>query len=691
MSSHDSIQSSNKEAEAEAREDQDVASLITIPITTSTTTTTETGTKFIKCQITRLPQHGTLYDLTAPTTPLRSNDLLSKLVEINLANEGCSVLYKAEAGWFSIPDTMSNGTAIHHPTKIIQDWLEYRTVEIDPMWSLTEGVPNASNSNSPQRVIVKVQNSNDAPVLKIGNDEDGNSNSNSNNNKKNENHFNNDNIPELLNVWTFSTLVGEDDSCWGDNAANDPNELSSCKTRARLGNITLIDADRDVDRVRVDVRTGNGMLTIHPLDLSLVDFNTCSNRTRYYDGEEEESSTTATATATAASSSLEWNCVGDGANDSWMSFLAQPSDVGPILSRTTYQSLISGHDTINITVYDGAGGPCPNDEERRVPMDENGHSYTSHHSTCFVVSGTIPVMVRHPRNIARGRNIIRDVPIQAWAGMSGVLLCIIFVIVTAVQKRGGWKGGGDCKKCYDYLSTMRSLLRQRGASRNESSLSSSSSSSSSDPNEQAGIEISAALPDDDLTKSQSKSPDTIPIRRRSSKLKMLQRRLSVQWYAFRDQVSGDTYYQNRLTRRVTWTKPREDEKVQLISNEKTSSSSKLKSDSTNNHLDPQERFLEYEEEREYECEESSSSMDDEGNRQEASFDGCTIEDLKLSTTQSQKPSSENGNGADRKHSPRWKSYKDEATGDSYFMNKYTRRVTWSEPNEEYDPVDGYLA
>jgi len=294
MSSHNSIQSSNND-EAKAREDQDVASLLTIPITTAETT--GTGTKFIKCQITRLPQHGTLYDLTAPTTPLRSNDLLSKLIEINKIadKEGltCSVLYKAEAGWFSIPDTMSNGTSIHDPTPIDPDWLEYRTVEIDPMWSLTEGIPSSSPS-LPQRVIVQVQNSNDEPVLHIGNEEDGD--------KQNEKsiHDNGDD-GTLLNVWTLSTLVGEDDSCWGDNDDDTQNELSSCKTKARLGNITLMDADRDVDRVRVDVRTGNGMLTIHPLDLSYVDFNTCSNRTRYYTyGDSGEDST-------LSSSSLEWN------------------------------------------------------------------------------------------------------------------------------------------------------------------------------------------------------------------------------------------------------------------------------------------------------------------------------------------------------------------------------------------------
>lgn len=275
--------------EAEVKEDQDVASLIYI----QTLDINQEEIKYVKYQITRLPQHGTLYDRNAPTTPLLRNALLSEMVELNSIEgktNGVGVLYKSEPGWSSIPDTKSNGTAIT-PT-IEQDYFEYRIVQMDPLWSATVPVPNGVALENVKRVV-KVQNSNDAPILTIqpfvSNDENNNQ---SVNNKKGGG----------LIVHTFSTLIGEDEACW---TAEHVTEDDFCKTKTNLGNITLYDADRDVDRVRVDVRTEkDGMLTMHPEDLELADFNTCSNRNSTNGDDHEEK---------------EWNCVGDGANDPWVS------------------------------------------------------------------------------------------------------------------------------------------------------------------------------------------------------------------------------------------------------------------------------------------------------------------------------------------------------------------------------------
>ena len=345
-----------------------------------------------------------------------------------------------------------------------------------------------------------------------------------------------------------------------------------------------------------------------------------------------------------------------------MSFLAQPSDVGPILSRTTYQSLRPGNNTINITIYDGAGGPCPNAAERRVTIDENGHDYTSFHSTCFTVSGIVPVTVETSRNVINGRSIIREVPIQAWVGISGVLLCLLFAIATAVQKRGGFINKRR-KGCSSYISAVRFL--KRGDDTEKDSHKESSSPS---------VHADKASQDNDPKKSPARSHKNINLKQ------TLKRRLSVQWYAFRDQVSGDTYYQNRHTRRVTWTKPREDENLQLISNE-TSENKRG------------EQFLEYEKDGEDDIE--TSSFVDETIENKSSSD-CSDDDDDDDDDDVKQPALHSSecveiDESDCKQSPRWKSYKDESTGDPYFMNKYTRRVTWTEPKEEYEPVDGYLA
>ncbi|VEU34763.1 unnamed protein product [Pseudo-nitzschia multistriata] len=119
---------------------------------------------------------------------------------------------------------------------------------------------------------------------------------------------------------------------------------------ATLGNHIILsdEADYDIDRVKIDIWTQNGTLTI--------------------DLEEQELQTLAKITKCANPSppragGIDWIC--DGQKDRNMTFLATPSDVSRILSNLIYTALYwDQSDSIYLRVSDGTGGPCIDDDRR---------------------------------------------------------------------------------------------------------------------------------------------------------------------------------------------------------------------------------------------------------------------------------------------------------------------------------------
>ncbi|KAG7341607.1 hypothetical protein IV203_023560 [Nitzschia inconspicua] len=146
---------------------------------------------------------------------------------------------------------------------------------------------------------------------------------------------------------------------------------------ATLGTVNLLDElDYNINRVRVDLWTHNGSLSIMSEEArKLADFESCARRP-----------------TPLSSSSIAWQCHGDGFKDTNMTFLATPQDVSAILSSMQYDAFHWNQaDSIIIRVFDGSGGSCLTEEEHSLGrfIQPNGtvteYRYQTVHSDCFSI------------------------------------------------------------------------------------------------------------------------------------------------------------------------------------------------------------------------------------------------------------------------------------------------------------------
>lgn len=193
------------------------------------------------------PRHGSIYESSKPNSVK-----LTKGVNITSKKSTIEIVYKSNPGWFSIPDSFANGTLIPN---IGKDNFQIRMVK--------ETSGKVRSKRTDIEYEVDVVNRNDAPILIVP-------------------------TSEQVFVSTTSTLTNECDRCW----KQDDNITTKCKCRALLGNITFADDDQDVDRVRVDISSLHGMLSIDPSHHNLADFNSCAGR-----------------------GFSTWNCSGTGSHD----------------------------------------------------------------------------------------------------------------------------------------------------------------------------------------------------------------------------------------------------------------------------------------------------------------------------------------------------------------------------------------
>jgi hypothetical protein len=119
--------------------------------------------------------------------------------------------------------------------------------------------------------------------------------------------------------------------------------------------ITVVDnaLDFNINRVRVDVWSNGGTISLNSLYLHLADF-TCANRTQSV-GEDVEMDDS-------------WQCKGDGHEDQRMTFVAIPDDVTLILDslrHTTFREFSGQASEVVVRIFDGVDGQCLTDEEHR--------------------------------------------------------------------------------------------------------------------------------------------------------------------------------------------------------------------------------------------------------------------------------------------------------------------------------------
>jgi hypothetical protein len=135
--------------------------------------------------------------------------------------------------------------------------------------------------------------------------------------------------------------------------------------------------DRNIDRIRVDVWTWNGTLTIADEYRDLADFDSCADR--------------------AYSS---WQCHGGGRGGSDaernFTFVAEPDAVALILDNLQYTAFYwDTSDEIVVRIFDGSGGPCLDEQEHQKRFfsttDDLLHPYYTIHEQCNQATATIIV------------------------------------------------------------------------------------------------------------------------------------------------------------------------------------------------------------------------------------------------------------------------------------------------------------
>ena len=552
-----------------SHEDNDVASLVSIY-------GNDANKRKIIYQVISTPRKGIIYDIGNPTIPMKESDVLSQRSSFPY-NEAAKLLYKSIPGWFSIPDSMANGTLLG----IRQDSFTFKTIALD-----ADGQPG-QDASLPVEHIVKVINVNDPPVFDVSETQ--------------------------LTVYATSSLLSEDDFCW------DLSKPETCFCAVRLRNVSLLDMDLNVDRIRIDISANIGFLSLNADDLHLADFNTCMNRTGY------------------------WNCEGSGTNDqkvskrihqfeflishfrlitlNQMTFLSQPDDVERLLSRMTYRSFATGTDEIQITIYDGLGDECPNEEEHRVRYDESGKaSSSSIHPSCYIVSKTIPVVILQTSSETLTiSSSLKSVPMQAWVGIGGLLIYFLFAAIIMYKNYKSIPQGEESNNknhsMQNYVQFFKSFKRwnketcKKLSSMKRKRATAYHMEGTESPNDSDDVQS-----DGSINKDEDES----------------------NWLGYNDGQSNRMYFMNVSTRRVTWTEP---PMGYTIVNTSVESQEGGHTEGQNNNNDLKEP--------------------------------CTPDKVKNDC-----------NGFNKSSDAKWIPFTDEKTGKRYFMNVNTRRVTWTQPPEK---------
>eukprot|EP00978_Attheya_sp_CCMP212_P009333 scaffold22035_cov57-Attheya_sp.AAC.2 len=325
----------------------------------------------IQFEILTIPKHGEIFDPLNSTFPLSPGMTLKTLDTFPYKN-GVSVEYKSNTNYFNWPPLKVRSQPNMDSSF---DSFDFRVAVFDSDSQLDESLKVLSRSVTQEIVVINV---NDKPVLVMPQEEQ--------------------------TIVQFSSFSWNDESCRvHTDRMNKTLSIRPCECKLSISGIEVYDSDNDVDFVRVEVTTMQGILGLNRENLALTDFTSCSTRLH-----------------------SDWKCAGSGSGDSKMTFLAAPSDITSILSNMTYESVLDGRDTLNITIYDGAGGDCLTIQEHEtlngdsLNVQTNGYiPVSSIRNECFVVSKSLPIHVVPFYGISGNRKSIRNLPLHAWVGLIG--------------------------------------------------------------------------------------------------------------------------------------------------------------------------------------------------------------------------------------------------------------------------------
>mmetsp|Transcript_12002 Transcript_12002/g.21827 ORF Transcript_12002/g.21827 Transcript_12002/m.21827 type:complete len:214 (-) Transcript_12002:2192-2833(-) len=139
---------------------------------------------------------------------------------------------------------------------------------------------------------------------------------------------------------------------------------------ATITGIEVLDKDKDINVVRVDLEVETGKLGLNEEFRHLADFDSC--RVRFKE---------------KLPRTYSWRCVGNGVHNQRMTFLARPSQVKTILTDLKYVSLTEHkEDGLFISVFDGIGGDFISEYEQTHSSNRIGTMlirYSSVQNGCY--------------------------------------------------------------------------------------------------------------------------------------------------------------------------------------------------------------------------------------------------------------------------------------------------------------------
>lgn len=179
---------------------------------------------------------------------------------------------------------------------------------------------------------------------------------------------------------------------------------------AVISGVEVLDRDKDVNVVRVDIEVESGELTLNEKFRRLAEFESCQYRW-----------------------GKQWRCVGKGHNDRKMTFLARPSHVKSILTELEYVSLSRYQDdTLQISVFDGVGGECIADYEQTFSSKRFGIQqvrYSSIQDGCYSQRAIVDIVAMSKVNDDTGSV---DEPINRATTLGWAIYLIIGLVVFLV-------------------------------------------------------------------------------------------------------------------------------------------------------------------------------------------------------------------------------------------------------------------
>lgn len=343
-------------------------------------------------RIESLPRHGIIFEYSE-NDPISVGDLLDQ-TGLYPYKTSAEIKYKGQRNFFTMPYLNityndDEDPKLHDESTYVDESFQYAILS-QPMEAEEKETSRLFESSPVIRQQINVVNVNDPLAL---------------------------NIPYgQQSLTAFSSLSWNTEGCYKEPDRFWRNDfIENCETRLRLEGFQVLDADRNLDYVRVDVESSSGVLTLNQEYLAQTSFAICSNRT--VSGVED----------------VRWNCDGTGTGDSKMTFISRPLHLNNILNNMTFESLQEGEDEIVISIFDGEGGECLSSMEHEILYIIKGYKgQSSLHKGCKITSRSIPVNVLKYSNGKNSRGV-KNFPMQL--GVASIFGGAVFFLLIAFKIR----------------------------------------------------------------------------------------------------------------------------------------------------------------------------------------------------------------------------------------------------------------